>query len=77
MSVTLMMENGFYPMRTSSRRVGMVGKTSSRTRGKEKGGNCVKDPLKTWGMRANPYKLRGGEFERYQKYCQITSAMNK
>lgn len=68
---------GQYFVRTTSRRVGKVTRTSSQTRGKEKGGNCVREELKTWGMRANPYKLRGGELSRYEKYCQMTSGMNK
>jgi len=68
---------GFYGMATTSRRLGKSVKARSQTRGKEKGGSCAKEELKTWGIRANPYKLRGGELNKYNKYCDMTSALNK
>lgn len=66
-------------MSTSSRRLMAGFKTGkpSRTPGKDKGGSCVKTDLKTWGAQANPYKLRGGALHKYEKYKEVTSAMNK
>ena len=77
MSTIRVLRDGSYPMRTTSRRIGKSVKAKSQTRGKEKGGNCVRTELKTWGMRANPYKLTGGDLDRYSKYCAITNAANK
>lgn len=68
---------GFYPMRTTSRSLGKSVKAKSQTRGKEKGGNCARSELKTWGMNANPYKLAGGDLDRYNKYCALTTGLNK
>lgn len=69
--------DGFYPSRTTSRRLGKGTKTRSQTKGKEKGGNCAKSELKTWGATANPYKLSGGDVGKYQKYCAMTSGINR
>lgn len=63
-------------MATTSRRLSAKANKASRTPGKLKGASCNKSPLKTWGMNANPYKLKGGDLERYSKYCQETWAMN-
>lgn len=68
---------GFYPMATTSRTVGKIGKARSQTKGKEKGGNCAKSELKTWGMKVNPYKLSGGEVDRYRKYCAQIDGINR
>jgi hypothetical protein len=69
--------DGTFPMRTTSRRVGKTGKTTSQTRGKDKNESCQKTDLKTWGMNANPYKLSGGDVSKYEAYCQQTNAMNR
>jgi hypothetical protein len=42
--------DGTYPPRTTSRRLGRATKTTSQTKGKEKGERCQKSALKTWGM---------------------------
>jgi hypothetical protein len=59
-------------MTTSSRRLSQKGRTSkpSHTSGKSKGGQCVKSALRTFGMNANPYKLKGAAANRYIKYCR-------
>jgi hypothetical protein len=79
MPVLEMQSNGFYPLRTTSKRIGASLRSSrpSSTPGKTKGGNCVRSELKTWGIRANPNKLRGGDADRYAKYCATTNGLNK
>jgi hypothetical protein len=69
--------DGTYPPRTTSRRLGRATKTTSQTKGKEKGERCQKSALKTWGMFANPYKLTGGDRDKYETYRNVTNAMNK
>lgn len=58
-------------MSTTSRRLSAKSRVSrpSHTPGKTKGGNCVKSSLKTWGMNANPNKLKGGDVGKYAAYC--------
>jgi hypothetical protein len=73
-----LLANGFYADCTTSRRMGgKTVKARSQTPGKDKGGSCVKNDLKTWGIRANPYKMRGGDLEKYDRYCAMTNGLNK
>jgi hypothetical protein len=70
--------DGTFPMRTTSRRLGKASiKPKSQTKGKEKGDKCQKSELKSWGMKANPYKLAGAELDRYERYRAVTNSMNK
>ena len=66
-------------MTTTSRRLSQRGAhaRTSHTPGKEKGGNCTKSPLKTFGMNANPYKLKGNKATQYVKYSELTRSLNK
>jgi hypothetical protein len=79
MSLTVtQLPDGTYPMRTTSRRLGKPSiKPKSQTPGKTKGENCQRTPLKTWGIRVNPYKMSGADLDKYAKYCQVTSGLNK
>lgn len=60
-------------MTTTSRRLSAKSRTNkpSHTPGKTKGGTCVKSELKTFGMNANPYKLRGFRASQYISYCKL------
>jgi hypothetical protein len=66
-------------MSTSSRRLSQMMRESrpSQTKGKEKGGSCVKSDLKEFGRSANPYKLSGDKLNRYREYCSHTDGLNK
>lgn len=63
-------------MTTTSRRLSAKARTSkpSHTPGKTKGGTCVKSELKTFGMSANPYKLRGYRANQYAAYCKLVDS---
>lgn len=66
-------------MTTTSRRLSAKSRVAkpSHTPGKTKGGNCVKSELKTWGGKANPYKLSGGDVHKYAKYTELVHSLNK
>lgn len=49
----------------------------SHTPGKEKGGNCTKSPLKTFGMNANPYKLKGHAAKQFVDYSNHVRSANR
>lgn len=66
-------------MTTTSRRISAKTKTHkpSHTAGRDKGGNCAKTELKTWGASANPYKLKGGALHRFHEYSEMVKGLNK
>lgn len=66
-------------MTTTSRRLSLKLKQhkASHTAGREKGGNCAKTELKTWGARANPYKLKGGDIKKFNEYSEVVRGLNK
>lgn len=66
-------------MSTSSRRLAAKARNNrpSHTPGKTKAESCQRSPLKTFGMNANPYKLKGAAAQRYEVYCKHVDAMNK
>lgn len=66
-------------MTTTSRDIARRTRPSrpSQTPGREKGGNCVKTELKSWGSTVNPYKLSLGGLHRYQGYCRQMDAANQ
>lgn len=50
---------------------------ASHTPGRDKGLNCQKSPLKTFGMRANPYKLKGHKASQFVEYSNQVRGINK
>ena len=66
-------------MTTTSRRLSLrsAHARASHTPGKEKGGNCTKSPLKTFGMNANPYKLKGHKASQFVNYTAHVKSINK
>lgn len=65
-------------MATTSRRLSAKCKTAkpSHTPGREKGGNCVKTALKTFGATANPYKLKGYGLRLFDAYTDEVYRLN-
>lgn len=66
-------------MTTTSRGISQKLKHSraSHTPGKDKGINCTKSPLKTFGMNANPYKLKGHAAKQFVHYSAAVRSLNK
>lgn len=66
-------------MSTSSRRLSAKarGNKNNQTAGKEKGPNCQKSELKSWGATANPYKLSGRQGQRFLEYTDMIKSLNK
>lgn len=50
---------------------------SSHTPGRQKGLNCQKSALKTFGLKANPYKLKGYNAKLFRDYSDHVRGINK
>lgn len=66
-------------MSTSSRRLSQraKGNKNNQTAGRDKGPNCQKSELKSWGASVNPYKLSGRQGQRFLEYTDHVKSLNK
>lgn len=67
-------------MTTTSRRLSLAmrgNKKGSSTPGRTKNLNCQKQPLKTFGCHARPWKLSGQGAKQYSRWCALADSLNK